>query len=177
MNDEATPDAPESDYPLGPALEFLQQLWMLNHALEKLSARMESTLGVTAQQRFLLRVVSRYPGIGAGQLARLLHVDPGTVSAALARLESKSLLERRRDPRDKRRAALSLTRAGRALDQPLDGTVEDAVASWLRTLPPDELATTLRALGELTRSFDRQKPAVSEASASKASASRETAAK
>lgn len=158
MHDEAAPEKPESEYPLGPELEFLQQLWAQNHALEKLSARMESTLGVTAQQRFLLRVVSRYPGIGAGQLARLLHVDPGTVSSALARLESKGLLERRRDPRDKRRAALSLTRAGRALDQPLEGTVEDAVASCLRSLPPADLATTLRVIGELTRAFDAQKP-------------------
>jgi MarR family transcriptional regulator, organic hydroperoxide resistance regulator len=74
------------EYPLGPALDFLQRLWRLNHALERLSSRMERQLGITAQQRLIIRCIGKYPGVGAGQLAALLHVDPGTVSAALNRL-------------------------------------------------------------------------------------------
>jgi len=138
-------------YPLGPALDFLQRLWQLNHAMEKLSSRMEKRLGVTAQQRLILRCVGKYPGMTAGHLASLLHVDPGTVSAALSRLESKGLLERRRDPRDKRRASLGLTAKGRALDQPSDGTVERAVEQLLLSAPSAQVVTMVSVVDQLTR--------------------------
>jgi DNA-binding MarR family transcriptional regulator len=139
-----------ASYPLGPALDFLQRLWQLNHALEKVSSRMEKRLGVTAQQRLILRCVGKYPGMTAGQLASLLHVDPGTVSAALRRLESKGLLERRRDPRDKRRASLGLTAKGRALDHSAEGTVEGAVERLLKTARADELASMVKIVDQLT---------------------------
>jgi DNA-binding MarR family transcriptional regulator len=143
-------DEPEVDYPLGPALDFLQRLWQLNHALETLSSRMQKRLGVTAQQRLMLRCIGKYPGMSAGQLAGLLRVDPGTVSAGLNRLESKGLLERRRDPRDQRRASLGLTRAGRALDKPAQGTVEDAVERLLAAVSVDELESTKKVIEQLT---------------------------
>lgn len=138
-----------ASYPLGPALDFLQRLWQLNHALEKVSSRMEKRLGVTAQQRLILRCVGKYPSMTAGQLASLLHVDPGTVSAALRRLESKGLLERRRDPRDKRRASLGLTAKGRALDRPAAGTVEHAVERLLEGAHADELASMVKIVDQL----------------------------
>ena len=131
-------EAPE--FPLGPALDFLQHLWHLNHALERLSSRMERRLGITAQQRLIIRCVGKFPGIAAGQLAALLHVDPGTVSAALRRLEEKELVMRRRDPGDSRRVALGLTAKGRLLDAPTAGTVEEAVDQLLATSPSGECA-------------------------------------
>ncbi len=137
-------------YPLGPALDFLQRLWQLNHALEKVSSRMEKCLGVTAQQRLIVRCVGKYPGMTAGQLANLLHVDPGTVSASLRRLESRGLLERRRDPRDKRRASLGLTAKGRALDRPSEGTVENAVERLLGCTRAAELSAMVAIVEQLT---------------------------
>jgi len=146
-----TQDDSKAKYPLGPALDFLQRLWQLNHALEKLSSRMDKRLGVTAQQRLILRCVGKYPGMTAGHLAMLLHVDPGTVSASLNRLEKKGLLERRRDPRDKRRASLGLTAEGRDLDRPADGTAEDAVERVLASVPTDQIRTMVQVVDELTR--------------------------
>lgn len=137
-------------YPLGPALDFLQRVWQLNHALEKLSSRMARRIGVTAQQRLIIRCIGKYPGLPAGQLAALLHVDPGTVSAALNRLESKGLVERRRDSRDRRRASLGLTSAGRRLDHPIQGTVEGAVERLLDSTPTGEIASMVRVVERLT---------------------------
>jgi MarR family transcriptional regulator, organic hydroperoxide resistance regulator len=145
MNDPSTPD----DFTLGPTVEFMQSLWRLNHALERLSRRMEANWGVTAQQRMIVRCVGRYPGITANQLARQLHVDAGTVSAALGRLERKGLLERRRADRDRRRLTLGLTAAGRAIDQ-VAGSLERAVETLLGASSGDELASTRRVLESLT---------------------------
>jgi DNA-binding MarR family transcriptional regulator len=152
------PDSITAEYPLGPALDFLQRLWQLNHALEKLSSRMEKHLGLTAQQRLIVRCIGKYPGQTAGQLAKLLHVDPGTVSAALNRLELKGLLERRRDPRDRRRASLGLTAKGRKLDRPAQGTVEDAVDRLLRSGPNADIQATKRVIGKLAVLLGEQKP-------------------
>ena len=139
-----------ASYPLGSGMDFLQRLWQLDHALEQASRRMEKRLGVTAQQRLIIRCVGRYPGLTAGQLARLLHLDPGTVSAALKRLEKKGLLERRRDPRDRRRVWLGLTSEGRELDRPERGSVEDAVERLLAKTGGEDLAVVATVLGELT---------------------------
>lgn len=152
----APPDA--SSYPLGPALEFLQRLWANGHAYEQLSGSMVARLGVTAQQRLIIRCLGKYPGLSAGHLAGLLHVDPGTVSAALRRLESKGLIDRRRDPRDQRRASLGLTARGRALDREMPGTVEHAVEKVLSGSTAAELAATARVLERLTAALRAELP-------------------
>lgn len=147
---------PASSYPLDPALEFLQRLWALNHMLEKVSGNMDRRLGVTAQQRLIVRCLGKYPGIRAGQLAALLHVDPGTTSAALRRLEDKGLIERRRDPRDQRRTLLGLTARGRCLDRAAPGTVEHAVERLLDHESTEDLAATGRVLEQLTARLDAE---------------------
>lgn len=135
-------------YPLGPALDFLRSLWRVSHALEQLSSRMDQRLGVTAQQRLVVRCVGKYPGMTAGHLAQLLHIDPGTASATLKRLDEKGILTRRRDTRDRRRIALGLTAKGRQIDRPLQGTVEDAAERLLAEVRP---ADTKRAVLLLER--------------------------
>ncbi|MFO0612498.1 MAG: MarR family transcriptional regulator [Polyangiaceae bacterium] len=126
-NTEQPPRRDAPPLPLGDALDFLRRLWRLDHALERVSRRMERDLGVTAQQRLIVRCIGKYPGVTAGQLAELLHVDPGTMSSALSRLVQKRLVRRRRDPVDKRRLTLALTETGRALDVPTVKTIEAAV--------------------------------------------------
>ena len=118
------------------SLEFLECLWRTSHALERRSRRMEKAIGVTAPQRLVLRFLGRFPGVTAGHLARALHIDPGTLSASVSRLEARGLVERRRDPIDTRRVTLGLTREGRALDVPRPGTVEAAADALLADASP-----------------------------------------
>ncbi len=145
-----TPGGEEVAYPLGAALDLMRHVSALNHAVERLSSRMERALGITAQQRLIVRCVGKYPGITAGQLAALLHLDPGTVSASLRRLAERRLLERRPDPRDKRRITLGLTPAGRELDRPTAGTVESSVEQLLRETAAAEIATAKSVLAKLS---------------------------
>jgi DNA-binding MarR family transcriptional regulator len=121
----------EQKFELDNELNFLRELWALNHSLETASKRMETLLGITARQRVIIRILGRYPGITAGQLAEVLRVDPGTLSAAISRLETRCLVERRRDTRDQRRVTIMLTAKGRQLDVPSPHTVEDAVRKAL----------------------------------------------
>lgn len=121
---------------LGPVLDFMRALWALDHALQSASKRMEASRGVTAPQRLVVRMVGRFPGISAGEVAEILHLHPSTLTGVLKRLEERGLLERRPDPADGRRALLRLTAGGRRLDRLRDGTVEAAVQRALRRLRP-----------------------------------------
>jgi MarR family transcriptional regulator, organic hydroperoxide resistance regulator len=128
------------------SLEFLQCLSRTSHAMERRSRRMEKAIGVTAPQRLVLRFLGRFPGVTAGQLAQALHIDPGTLSASLRRLEGRGLVERRRDPADTRRVTLGLTKQGRDLDGARTGTVEAAADALLADASPEDLAATVRVL-------------------------------
>jgi DNA-binding MarR family transcriptional regulator len=141
---------PSNELPLNPALSFLQRVWEMNHALERLSNQMERKIGITAPQRFIVRCVGKYPGMTAGQLASILHLDRGSVSAALRRLEQQGILKRRRDPRDGRRVTLGLTAKGRTFDVSRSGTVESAVVHLLEASSKAEIETARTVLRRLS---------------------------
>ena len=147
-----------TDFSLDPGLAFLQGLWELHHALELRSTTMERRLGITAQQRFVLRCVGKFPGMTAGRLARVLHLDPGTVSATLRRLERQKLLQRGRDPEDGRRVVLRLTEAGRAMARHRAGTVESGVIRLLEVSSKQEIETAREVLRRLTAALTNASP-------------------
>lgn len=144
----------EDEFPLGVGLSFLRELWALNHALERSSKRMETLLGVTARQRIIIRILGKYPGISAGQLASLLRVNPGTLSAAIARLEARRWVTRRRDIQDQRRVTLTLTPKGQALGVPSQHTIENAVECALAETNTQERKTLSRFLRRLIQSLE-----------------------
>lgn len=131
---------------LGPILEFMGNLWSLDHALQSASKRMEARHGVTGPQRLVVRIVGRCPGISAGEVSRILHLHPSTLTGILRRLADRGLLERKPDPSDGRRALLRLTPRGVAVDALRGGTVETAVRRALSRLDP----RTVRAARVLT---------------------------
>lgn len=135
-------------------LRFLRTLWRLNHALERRSSRMKVKLGITAQQRHVLRCLGTTDGITAGALADLMHLDPGTLSAAVRRLELRGLVERTRDAADTRRVRLNLTKAGRRLDRPTKHTVEEAIEQLLAETSPADITRVSRVLQRLSELLD-----------------------
>jgi MarR family transcriptional regulator, organic hydroperoxide resistance regulator len=136
---------------LGDVLDFMRLLWAVDHALQQRSKQMLLEVGVTGPQRLVLRVVGRYPGIAAGELASVLHVHPSTLTGVLKRLERQKLIERTRDPSDGRRALLVLSPRGKKLDASNRGTIETMVRKALEHLPPGQVvaaAHVLRGLAE-----------------------------
>lgn len=139
---------------LPPVLEFLRALWRLNHELEVTSSQMARTIGVTAQQRMVLRITGFTGPIAAGQLSRLLHVHPGTLSTTLGRLERRGLLRRSRSTSDARVVMVSLTAKGEHLVENSRGSVERGVQQVLSRVPKARLRATLAMLNELSESLE-----------------------
>jgi DNA-binding MarR family transcriptional regulator len=158
---------------LGRTLDFMRLLWAVDHGLQSTSKRMERSLGVTGSQRLVLRVVGRIPGISAGMLASVLHLDPGTLSGVLARLERNGLLARGTDPADGRRAVLVLTPRGLALGKNVSGTVEAAVSGAMASLGRKEIASAERVLARIAEALAPAPPeAKDQATAPRPSAAR-----
>lgn len=139
----------DHDRELGETLAFLRLLWRVNHGIERRSRKMQRAMGVTAPQRMVLRLAGRFDGISAGELAALLHVDPGTLSSALRELERRRLLRRAPDAADGRRVCVHLTAAGRALDVNAPDTVEGAVRDAMRQTGTARRQSAIRALEQL----------------------------
>jgi DNA-binding MarR family transcriptional regulator len=138
-------------YRLDPTLDFMRLLWSIEHALQKKSKRMKAEAGITGPQRLVLRIVSRYPGISAGDLARLIRLHPSTVTGILQRLVGARLLSRGRDPADNRRVSLWTTTRAARHTRPSSGTVESTVRTVLQRASRSELSGARVLLAELAR--------------------------
>lgn len=152
----ATPDRAASERPLGPTLEFLRLLWAINHGLNKTSRKMQSHFGVTGQQRLVIRIVGAYPGLSAGDLARILHIHPSTLTGILQRLEERRLIKRISHPDDARRVQLELTAKGTRLTGPGVGAVESAVKRVLGRFGESNLQATRDLLMALAEGLEAQ---------------------
>lgn len=141
---------------LGDVLGFMRLLWAVAHGLESGSKRMAVELGVTGPQRLVLRLIGHYSRLSPGDLAELLHVHPSSLTGVLGRLERSRLLERRRDPSDGRRAILSLTAKGRALNARRSGTVEESVRRALASQGPSKIAATGEVLTAIAHQLEPQ---------------------
>jgi DNA-binding MarR family transcriptional regulator len=147
----AAPAAPD----LGEVLEFMRLLWAVSHGMQKTSKHMARRLGLTGPQRLGLRLIGRFPGIAAGELAHLLRLHPSTLTGILLRLERQGLIERRADVSDRRRSHLFLTVKGARANQPASGTVETAVKAVLARLGERRVSVAAQVLEALAEQLMR----------------------
>lgn len=155
MSEESEHDASPT---LGPVLDFMRVVWAVDHGLAARSKRMEAQIGITGPQRFVVRVVGRFPGISAGQLADFLHLHPSTLTGILQRLESAGLVRRKDDPVDRRRALFFLSSKGKRVDVPQASTVEDAVEKTLAGLSERDIDSARRVLLALAAQLGEDDP-------------------
>jgi DNA-binding MarR family transcriptional regulator len=82
-------------------------------------------VGATRAQWRTLTLLSRNEGLNQGALAELLEVEPITLCRMIDRLEESGLVERRRDPADRRAWQLFLTDKSKPMLDDLRIVAED----------------------------------------------------
>ena len=107
-------------------------------------------LGATRTQWKALAHISRNEGLNQGALAELLEVEPITLTRMVDRLEEAGLVERRRDPADRRAWRLYLTEASHPVLERMRGVADDLAAQALADVDAAQVAS-LTATLELIR--------------------------
>lgn len=103
-------------------------------------------IGVTGPQARLLLMLNRRPGENQGFYAEQLEVEPITLCRMVDRLEDAGMVERRRDPADRRAWQLHLTEKSRNVVVKLQQRVDSLVDDMLCGLTSDERAEFARLL-------------------------------
>jgi DNA-binding MarR family transcriptional regulator len=96
--------------------------------------------GLTALQYTALTVLERNENMTSAKLARNSFVTAQSMADMVAILESRGLIERRRDLSDRRRLLVGLTPAGRALLDDYRDAVAELESSMVADLSPAEVA-------------------------------------
>ena len=115
---------------------------------------MERRIGITAQQRMVIRCLGKRPGISPSQLAGLLHLDRSTVSTALNRMERDGLLARHSAETDGRGVTLWLSPKGKRLNQPSEETIESAVGRTLELTGERDVSAAERTMNCLCQELE-----------------------
>ena len=104
-------------------------------------------LGLTYTQYIVLLVLWEKDGLTVGEIGEMLMLDNGTLSPLLKKMEQAGYVCRERSREDERVVVITLTEAGRALQEKAKG-VPAKVAGCI-DLPPEKAQTLYGLLYEL----------------------------
>ena len=114
-------------------------------------------LGLTYPQYLVMVLLWEEGPVPVGRLGERLSLESSTLSPLLKRLESMGLISRTRDRADERLVIISLTRAGRRMqDQAGSVTLEVCRASGLTMGDAADLVAELRTLDARLRDSTRE---------------------
>jgi MarR family transcriptional regulator for hemolysin len=125
------------------------------HALRKSFDRRAVVLGATRAQWKVLFKLSRKPGMRQVELADLLEVEPITLCRIVDRLEESKLVERSRDPDDRRAWRLHVTAQAQPLIEKLQVLGAELAAEAFAGIDPGDVETTRKVLARVRENVGR----------------------
>lgn len=128
---------------------ILLSLRRISRAIDLYSRQLASKYKLTGPQLMCLNELERADQLRSGELARAVHLSQATVTGILDRLEARELVQRRRDPQDKRRVLVNITPAGSKLVARAPAPLHKQFADRLGRLPPDQQAAIDQVLSQV----------------------------
>lgn len=92
-------------------------LYAASNAMTRLYRDRLEPLGLTYPQYLVMLVLWEQDGLTVSAIGERLHLDSGTLTPMLKRMEQAGLVARRRSKDDERQVAVSLTPKGQALQR------------------------------------------------------------
>ncbi|WP_069337930.1 MarR family winged helix-turn-helix transcriptional regulator [Sphingobium yanoikuyae] len=105
-------ELPDEDDALDLDRQVCFPLYAASNLLNRLYRPILAELGLTYPQYLVMLVLWKQTPQTVGSLGDMLHLDSGTVTPLLKRMESAGLIVRTRDPQDERRVLIELTHVG-----------------------------------------------------------------
>lgn len=126
---------------------LVEAFWSVARQLRRAAADALAQWDISPSQARGLRVLARHDGARLSELAELLHIAARSATEVVDGLEAKGLVQRRRDPHDRRATLVALTSSGAELNAAIR-TARGTRAERLF----DQLSATDRAhLGRILR--------------------------
>jgi DNA-binding MarR family transcriptional regulator len=135
-------------------LKILQSLRAIIRGVDIHSRRLVGTHDITSPQLICLITITEHGPITQKQIAERVFLSPSTVVGILDRLESKGLVLRARDTRDRRLVNVTATATGRKLVANAPSPLQDGLACALKNLPEIEQATIALSLQRIVDLMD-----------------------
>ena len=127
-------------------------VYSLGHAFNKLYQPLLKRLDLTYPQYVTMVVLWERDDVTVSHLGERLHLDSGTLTPLLKRLEAAGLITRARDKEDERQVRIRLTKAGIALKERAKAVPEGVLCATGWTV-----ADLSRLTGDLRRLRDDMK--------------------
>jgi MarR family transcriptional regulator, organic hydroperoxide resistance regulator len=108
------------------------------HAFNRVYKPLLDRLGLTYPQYLVMLVLWERDGVAVKEIGERLHLDSGTLTPLLKRLQQAGLIKRTRSTEDERQVLIDLTSPGQALKEKA------------RAVPPSILAASQCSVAELT---------------------------
>lgn len=90
-------------------------IYATHHAVGQIYQPLLSEIGLTYPQYLVMVTLWGGDGLTVGELGARLDLESSTLTPLIKRLEAQGLLTRKRDVNDERKVRISLTSAGKAL--------------------------------------------------------------
>ncbi len=120
-------------------------LYTASRAITRSYRHLLEPLGITYPQYLVLMVIWEQDKLGVKEIGEKLHLDSGTLTPLLKRMEQNGLVKRERSKRDERKVSIHLTRKGLDLKEKS------------RAIPPQMLCNTGMELEPLTLLWEQLK--------------------
>lgn len=122
----------------------------------RFAERMRS-LGLRPKHFAVLNAIALSDGASQQEVGGRMGLDPSGLVGAIDELEAMGLVERRRDPNDRRRNALALTDEGAATLRRARRVVADNARDLLGALDDAEVETLVALLGKIEAGTDLER--------------------
>ncbi|GAB7125615.1 MarR family winged helix-turn-helix transcriptional regulator [Silvimonas sp. JCM 19000] len=132
----------DDDDPLSLEQQLCFPLYAASNMLTRLYRPLLDELGLTYPQYLVLMALWQTAPQSVGELGRLLHLDSGTLTPLLKRMQQNDLVTRERDPDDERRVVIKLTQRAREMKTQAAAIPSRLICAF--SMPAEEIVT-LRA--------------------------------
>jgi DNA-binding MarR family transcriptional regulator len=128
------------------------------HVLRKAFDRLAVGLGVTRAQWKVLFRLTRTPGLRQVELADQLELEPITLCRIVDRLEEAGLVERTRDPDDRRAWRLHVTAEAQPLIEKLKKVGDELIRQAFAGIDAKDIEITRQVLARARENASRSGP-------------------
>ncbi|WP_251547314.1 MarR family winged helix-turn-helix transcriptional regulator [Limosilactobacillus caecicola] len=134
---------------MGKKQQLFRELMKTTRMIHEVALRNRNQIGHFQGGGQIIAVLGRHDNhYFQNELAKQVHVRPGSLSQVLTRLEKNGLITRHRDEQDRRQVIVTLTEQGRLKNQELDAERQEFMDALLDKLTIEDCQALIR-IGKL----------------------------